>query len=280
MQICSTIQSLHQALMARPNQSIGFVPTMGALHHGHLSLITKALEENDMVVCSVFVNPTQFNNAEDLKVYPRNLESDSHELEKAGCNILFAPTISEIYPDTQDVSHFDVDFGSLTKVMEAHFRPGHFNGVIAVVKRLFEIVKPQNAYFGEKDFQQLSIVKKLTKNFGFDINIVGCPIIREADGLAMSSRNMNLSEEERKAAALIPQVLTRSTEYYKQHGLSATKEWVNSQFLNHPILKLEYFEVANTVDLVSIENYHHQDARAFIVVYAGKTRLIDNMPIN
>jgi pantoate--beta-alanine ligase len=280
MQICYTIQSLKQALLAYSEKSIGFVPTMGALHQGHLSIIQKALLDNDVVVCSVFVNPTQFNNAEDLKVYPRNIESDSNELEKAGCNILFAPSINEIYPHSQDVSHFDVDFGSLTKVMEAHFRPGHFNGVIAVVKRLFEIVNPSKAYFGEKDFQQLSIVKKLTHNFGFQIEIVGCPIIREDDGLAMSSRNMNLSNSEREAAKLIPLLLKRSIEHYKTNGLTATKAWVKEQINQHPILELEYFEVADSATLESIEKFNSQNARAFMVVFAGKTRLIDNMPIN
>jgi pantoate--beta-alanine ligase len=280
MQICYTIQSLKQALLAYSEKSIGFVPTMGALHQGHLSIIQKALLDNDVVVCSVFVNPTQFNNAEDLKVYPRNIESDSNELKKAGCNILFAPSINEIYPHSQDVSHFDVDFGSLTKVMEAHFRPGHFNGVIAVVKRLFEIVNPSKAYFGEKDFQQLSIVKKLTHNFGFQIEIVGCPIIREEDGLAMSSRNMNLSSSEREAAKLIPLLLKRSIEYFKNNGLTATKAWVKEQITQHPILELEYFEVADSATLESIEKLNSQNARAFMVVFAGKTRLIDNMPIN
>lgn len=280
MLICNTVNSLHDALNQHKGKSIGFVPTMGALHEGHMSLIQNALIDNEIVVCSVFVNPTQFNNPNDLKVYPRNLESDSFELEKKGCHILFAPSIEEVYPHSLDVSNVDVDFGSLTQVMEAHFRPGHFNGVIAVVKRLFEIVQPNRAYFGEKDFQQLSIVRRLTLNAGFKIEIIGCPIIREADGLAMSSRNMNLSETERSAASLIPTLLQEAISYYQANGLRNTKTWIENQLQNHPILKLEYFDVANTDTLMSVERMGTASLRAFIVVYAGATRLIDNMPVH
>lgn len=279
MLVCHTLQSLHQALEQHVGKSIGFVPTMGALHQGHMSLIQTALNETNLVVCSVFVNPTQFNNPNDLKAYPRTLDKDSSELEQNGCHILFAPSISEVYPNTLDVSTVDVNFGSLTQVMEARFRPGHFNGVIAVVRRLFEIVKPNRAYFGEKDFQQLCIVRQLTQNEGLGIEIVGCPIIREADGLAMSSRNMNLSEIERKAAASIPKLLAEAIEYYKVHGLTLTKIWIAQQLIGHSILKLEYFDVADTRKLESLEVFCKEPSRAFIVVYAGKTRLIDNMPI-
>ena len=254
---------------------------MGALHSGHLSLINEALKENEIVICSVFVNPTQFNNAEDLRVYPRNIEADGKVLENAGCSILFAPSIDEMYPESQDVSDLDQGFGKLTKVMEAVYRPGHFNGVIAIVKRLFEVVKPTKAYFGEKDFQQLCIVRKLVEVFNFNIQIVGCPIIREEDGLAMSSRNMNLSIQERNSAVLIHQVLFDAVEMYKLNSLDTTRNWVQQQFKNEKLLTFEYFEICEESSLEKVEIYNDlKKTRAFIVVYAGNTRLIDNAPIN
>ena len=282
MEVYSTVNEIKRVLKNKGSKKVGFVPTMGSLHQGHLSLVTRALRDNDIVVCSVFVNPAQFNNADDLRVYPRNLPLDINLLQETGCNFLFAPNIDEIYPNSDLESRVDTDFGILTSVMEAKYRPGHFDGVIKVVKRLFEIIEPTNAYFGQKDYQQLAIVKALVKQNKFNINILGCDIVREKDGLAMSSRNINLTSDERSAASLIPEVLQKVKEKISTIGLFETKKWVFDCFQNHMILKLEYFEIADSESLeISTENiFESKNLRAFIVVYAGKTRLIDNVDLN
>lgn len=278
MELYYKVNNLRDYLLANKHKKIGFVPTMGALHNGHLSLIDIALKENDIVICSVFVNPAQFNNADDLKVYPRNLELDTKMLNEAGCNILFAPSIEEIYPTPDSSINVVNDFGVLTKVMEAAYRPGHFDGVILVVKRLFEIVEPTNAYFGEKDYQQLAVIRRLVKNLDLKINIIGCPIIREDDGLAMSSRNMNLSNEERLSASFIPKVLLEAKQMFSHKSVSEVKDWVQNEFRNKSELKLEYFELANAETLeVATDASDKKNIRGFIVAYSGKTRLIDNI---
>jgi len=279
MIVYETVSGLQKHLSNLGNKKIGFVPTMGALHNGHLALIKIAKQHCDIVVCSIFVNPTQFNNAKDLEVYPRTIASDSKMLEDEFCDILFAPSVTEIYIPSETEKLESINFGLLTTIMEAAYRPGHFDGVVAVVKRLFEIVKPQIAFFGEKDYQQLCVVKQLVSTYNFDIEIVGCPIIRETDGLAMSSRNMNLSSDERNAAAEIPEILKAAVAKFTTLSAKDIKEWVVKQLANHAILKLEYFELAhnNTLQLLEDEEINAKDARAFIVVFAGKTRLLDNM---
>jgi len=279
MQVYTTIKELHNCIALKNTKSIGFVPTMGALHQGHLSLIKKAQSENDLIICSVFVNPKQFNNANDLKLYPKNISLDTILLENAGCDILFAPAVEEIYPNSDSNNISNVNFGNLTKVMEAKHRPGHFDGVVMVVKRLFEIVKPENAYFGEKDFQQLAIIKQLVKKYNFNINIISCPIIREDDGLAMSSRNVNLSQVERNNAAKISKILFEAKDTFLKEGAFETKKWVEAQIQSIPCFKLDYFEFAKSDDLsIEVEN-NQTNIRAFIAVYVGKVRLIDNIKI-
>ncbi len=278
MELYTKIIDLKEAISKKRHTSIGFVPTMGALHKGHISLIKSALSENDLVICSVFVNPTQFNNAHDLKVYPRNIELDKQVLEEAGCHFLFAPSIEEVYPTADSSKNSANDYGLLTKVMEATHRPGHFDGVIMVVKRLFEIVEPTNAYFGEKDYQQLAVVRKLVEKCELKTIIVGCPIIREEDGLAMSSRNVNLNTEERSAASLIPKILMEAKNQFKNKSILELKNWVYENFNNNKFLKLEYFELANADSLETLsDDSNLANVRGFIAVYCGKTRLIDNL---
>jgi len=262
--------------------SVGFVPTMGALHQGHLSLIEKAGTENDLVVMSIFVNPTQFNNSDDLKKYPRDLNKDLELLKNTSCSIVFAPEEKDIYPDDfSKKSNFD--FGSLTKVMEGKFRPSHFDGVAAVVKRLFEIVKPTKAYFGQKDIQQFLVINHLNSNYLPDLNIklVKCPIIREPDGLAMSSRNLLLDSNARKSAALISETLFEAKSIYKNLNVDELKSWVTETINKDPNLRVEYFELANDPDLEEIKVWDgNKKIIACIAVFAGNIRLIDNIYFN
>lgn len=256
------------------NKMVGFVPTMGALHGGHVSLIKKAKEENDVVVCSIFVNPMQFNDKKDLEKYPRTLAPDLKMLEKAGCNIVFAPSEKEVYP-TESKEIFD--FGLLDKVMEGKQRPGHFNGVAIVVKRLFEIVQPTKAYFGQKDFQQLAIIKALVKKLNLPVEIISCPIIREEDGLAMSSRNTRLNPEERKKSALISQTLFKVKEM-KKSPLEEINQFVKDAFSNEPSFQLEYFEIVNFETLLPVKEINaEENPVACIAVKVGDVRLIDNV---
>ncbi len=257
---------------------VGFVPTMGALHKGHLSLVQKAVDENPLVVVSIFVNPTQFNDSKDLDRYPRTLVADMKLLETTGCQIVFAPDVTEIYPEP-DTRKFD--FGQLDKVMEGKHRPGHFNGVAQVVSKLFEMVQPQKAYFGLKDFQQLAVIKNMVKQLNLSVEIVPCPIIREESGLAMSSRNELLSSEERANAAAISQTLFKAKELKTGKTVSELEKWVTETINKNPYLEVEYAEIVDDTELQSVKNWDEQSVKILCVaVFCGKIRLIDNIVLN
>ena len=262
------------------NSTIGFVPTMGALHQGHLALMQRSLKENDDTVVSIFVNPTQFNNPEDLEKYPRTLEEDVKKMRGLSDKmILYAPSVEDIYEGHTVSEAFDFD--GLENQMEGKFRPGHFNGVGTIVKRLFEIVTPTNAYFGEKDFQQLQIVKKMVEKNHLPVNVVGCPIFREDNQLAMSSRNERLTAEERKEAAIIFKVLTEAKEIFQKDTPEETIQFVENSFKDNERFELEYFVIADESTLLPIE---HKDKdknyRAFIAVFVNSIRLIDTISLN
>lgn len=262
------------------NKSIGFVPTMGALHEGHLSLVEKGLSQNDFVVVSIFVNPTQFNNQEDLKKYPRTLDRDVKLLETVSTDriVVYAPSVEDIY-DTSVASE-SFSFNGLENEMEGKFRDGHFDGVGTIVKRLLEIVKPMSAYFGEKDFQQLQIIKKLVENYNIPVKIVGCKIHREKDGLAMSSRNERLKPEYRIAAPFIYKTLKTAKEKFGTKSANKVSEWVKNEFAKHKILELEYFTIADEETLKTIKRKSKKKTyRAFIAVFADDIRLIDNIAL-
>jgi pantoate--beta-alanine ligase len=256
-------------------RSVGLVPTMGALHQGHISLVNCCNGGNDITVASIFVNPDQFNNPDDLKNYPRTLEEDLRMLKEAGCTIAFAPEVSTIYPEP-DRRVFD--FGLLDKIMEGRFRPGHFNGVARVVSRLFEIIKPGKAYFGEKDFQQLAVIREITRMLELPVEIIACPTVREADGLAMSSRNRLLDTEQRKNAALINQTLRQAV---RKKGAKAgeIRRWVTDTINENPYLGLEYFEIADARSLQPVNDQESvtDGMIGCIAVLAGNVRLIDNI---
>ena len=262
--------------------SIAFVPTMGALHKGHLSLIKQAKKENDIVVVSIFVNPTQFDNKEDLVNYPITLENDLKLLKKVKCDVVLIPTVKEIYTNKVTSQHFE--FGGIENEMEGKFREGHFDGVGTIVKRLFEIVTPHKAYFGEKDFQQLQIIKKLVKIEKLPIKIVGCKIFREKDGLAMSSRNARLTIECRNAAPFIYKTLKKVKKKFKKmnpitlNDILTIEKWVEKKFKKQSDLDLEYFTIANEKTLKNSTDNQHKP-RAFIAVFAGEIRLIDNIAL-
>ncbi|MDD2673698.1 MAG: pantoate--beta-alanine ligase [Flavobacterium sp.] len=262
------------------HSTIGFVPTMGALHQGHLALMQKSLLENDTTVVSIFVNPTQFNNPEDLAKYPRTLEEDVKKLTNLNPNIiLYAPTVEDIY-DGKPVSE-PFDFDGLENQMEGKFRPGHFNGVGTIVKRLFEIIEPTNAYFGEKDFQQLQIVKKMVAKNHLKVNVIGCPIYREANDLAMSSRNERLSEQERDEASIIYKILSSVKEQFSKKSTAKISEWVQKSFDNNPHFTLEYFTIADEATLLSCSRKNkNKKYRAFIAVLVNNIRLIDTISLN
>ena len=263
------------SLLESQGKTVGFVPTMGALHEGHLTLVRRCAAENDVCVVSIFVNPTQFNNKHDLETYPRNLEADIKLLQSAGCDVLFAPSESEIYPEP-DTRRFD--FGTLDKVMEGAYRPGHFNGVAQVVSRLFNIIKPTRAYFGEKDFQQLAIIREMVKQYNVPVEIVGCPIAREESGLALSSRNQRLSAEGKAAALSISKALFGSVYLKNEKSVSELKSWVIDKINSNPMLEVEYFDIVDALSLKSIENWDETDnAVGCVTVYCGDVRLIDNI---
>lgn len=260
------------------NQSVGFVPTMGALHNGHLSLLKIAQKENRIVVVSIFVNPTQFNNMDDLLKYPKTLKDDLALLEKESNIIVYTPTVDDIYPEGEISESFDFD--GLEFEMEGKFRPGHFEGVGTVVKRLFEIVKPTNAYFGEKDFQQLQIIKKMVSRLGLPINIVSCPIFRERSGLAMSSRNERLSTKNREEAHFIYKSLQKVKLDFKKQPPKYLTEFVEKIFKSNPTFKLEYFTIADVETLKPIEKIEsNKKYRAFIAAFVENVRLIDNIAL-
>jgi len=283
MQIFSNKDQIFSVVDALKEQqdTIGFVPTMGALHKGHLALVERALANNDKVIVSVFVNPTQFNNIEDLEKYPKTLDEDIALLKSVNGNsiIVYAPSVDDIYDGNTVSGKFDFD--GLEYEMEGKFRPGHFDGVGTVVKRLFEIVRPDNAYFGEKDFQQLQIIKKLVSKYKLHVNIVGCDIYRESNGLAMSSRNVRLSNQQKMAAPFIFKTLKTAKKHFGTKSASKVIEWVTEQFENNDILKLEYFTVADADSLKEVKRKtKNKKYRAFIAVYAGEIRLIDNIALN
>lgn len=269
------------ATLKSKDLKVGMVPTMGALHQGHLQLVIKALSENDIVVVSIFVNPTQFDNKTDLEKYPRTLKSDVKLLETVSKTkiIAYVPTVEDIYGSNAVSETFDFD--GLEFEMEGKFRHGHFDGVGTIVKRFFEIVKPHNAYFGEKDFQQLQIIKKLVENYNIPVKIVGCKIHREANGLAMSSRNTRLTPEHKNAAPFIYKTLKAARTQFGTKSAVKVTEWVENQFKNHDLLELEYFIIADAKTLKPIKRkLKHKTYRAFIAVYAGEIRLIDNIALN
>lgn len=277
MKTVHTINALQDELNALRQQgkSVGLVPTMGALHAGHASLVKRSVAENDVTVVSDFVNPTQFNDLNDLEKYPRTLEADCRLLEACGVSFVFAPSVEEIYPEP-DTRRFS--FAPLDTVMEGIYRPGHFNGVCQIVSKLFDIVKPDRAYFGEKDFQQLAIIREMVKQMHFPLQIVGCPIVREADGLALSSRNARLSAEERKNALKISQTLFESRNFAASHSVSETKQFVEEAINQAPGLRLEYFELVDGNTLQSITSWSDTTyAVGCITVYCGEVRLIDNI---
>ncbi|MDH7446132.1 pantoate--beta-alanine ligase [Aquimarina sp. 2201CG14-23] len=266
--------------LQKQNKTIGFVPTMGALHKGHLALVQKALDENDVVVVSIFVNPTQFNNPEDLTNYPRTLESDIALLSGLSNEIIvFAPLPKEVYGSHTNATKYD--FGGLEHEMEGKFRPGHFDGVGTVLKHLFTIVSPTKAYFGEKDFQQLQIVKKLVAIEKMAVEIIGCPIYREESGLALSSRNKRLTKKQLQESSLIYKTLHEVKNDFGTKSVSKLTEWVSKEFKNNEALELEYFEIAKVSDLKSVKRkYKNIKYRAFIAAFAGEVRLIDNIALN
>ncbi|MGG6229513.1 pantoate--beta-alanine ligase [Tenacibaculum sp. SDUM215027] len=262
--------------LKKNKKSIGFVPTMGALHQGHLSLIKKAKKKNDIAVVSIFVNPTQFDNKEDLDKYPKTYESDVALLESVDCDVLFFPTVEEIY--AENIASENFDFDGLEHQMEGKFRDGHFDGVGTIVKAFFEIIEPNTAYFGKKDFQQLQIIKKLVEKYKLQVKIKGRPIFREEDGLAMSSRNTRLSKKYREAAPFIYKTLKKAKNKFGVKNPEELTKWVEKQFKKHPLLELEYFTIAEEKTLQTVtEVKGNKKYRAFIAVFAGDIRLIDNI---
>lgn len=277
MELIQTVHELRAKLdvLRKAGKTIGLVPTMGALHAGHASLVKRAVAENDVVVVSDFVNPTQFNDKNDLIKYPRTLDADCKLLESCGVTFVFAPSVEEIYPepDTRSFSYAPLD-----TVMEGKFRPGHFNGVCQIVSKLFLIVEPTRAYFGEKDFQQLAIIREMVRKYPFNLQIVGCPIVRESDGLALSSRNARLSAEQRVQALQISKTLFASVEYAKTHSLEETKQFVIDGIDKADGLRLEYFEVVDGNTLQEVNSWDSNDyIVGCITVFCGEVRLIDNI---
>lgn len=277
MIVVNRVAELNAALANCPKEGVGFVPTMGALHRGHRSLVERARKENDTVVVSVFVNPTQFNDKNDLKNYPRTPEADCAVLEAAGADIVFMPSVEDIYPEP-DTREFD--FGLVDKVMEGATRPGHFNGVAQVVSRLFDLVKPARAYFGEKDFQQIAVIKAMVKQLAIDIEIVECAIVRGEDGLALSSRNELLTTEHRAAAPHIYATIKQCSEKMSTLSPQELTEWVVATIDSNPLLKTIYFEAVDATTMQKVEKWEDSERiQGCCAVQAGDIRLIDNIRI-
>lgn len=280
MEIIRTVDGLKSRIRDRRNGGsevkVGLVPTMGALHDGHLSLIDRARKENDVVVVSVFVNPTQFNNPEDLRTYPRTEEADCAKLEEAGVDFAFVPSVEEVYPEP-DTRVFDL--GPVAEVMEGAMRPGHFNGVAQVVSRLFKMTEPDRAYFGEKDFQQIAVIRRMVELEGFDkLEIIACPIRREEDGLAMSSRNVRLTPEQRQTSPAIYRALKESIDYSRSHSVEETKNRVINSVNSNPDMEVEYYEIVDARTMQPIKDWSEsKEPVGCITVYCGKVRLIDNI---
>ena len=277
MKVIHTIKDLQAELTALRAQGkkVGLVPTMGALHAGHASLVMRSVSENGVTVVSVFVNPTQFNDKNDLAKYPRTLDADCRLLEDCGAAFAFAPSVEEMYPqpDTREFSYAPLD-----TVMEGAFRPGHFNGVCQIVSKLFDAVQPDRAYFGEKDFQQLAIIREMVRQMDYKLEIVGCPIVREEDGLALSSRNKRLSAQERENALNISQTLFKSRTFAASHTVSETQKMVEEAIEAAPGLRLEYFEIVDGNTLQKVSSWEDsQYVVGCITVFCGEVRLIDNI---
>ncbi|MDE6528322.1 MAG: pantoate--beta-alanine ligase [Muribaculaceae bacterium] len=279
MEIIRTINGLRTrvAEARAEGKTVGLVPTMGALHAGHISLVDRARGENDVVVVSVFVNPTQFNNAEDLATYPRTEEADCAKLRDAGVDVAFIPSVDEVYPEP-DTRQFDL--GEVAAVMEGAMRPGHFNGVAQIVSKLFAIVEPDRAYFGEKDFQQIAVIRKMVELEGFGLEIVDCPICREPDGLAMSSRNTRLTAAQRQIAPVIHRTLSESVEWGRTHTLEETKKFVIDTINTFPEMEVEYYEIVDPLTMQPLREWGDAaNGRSVgcVTAYCGKVRLIDNI---
>jgi pantoate--beta-alanine ligase len=277
MKTFTKVSELREALKSVKREDIGFVPTMGALHAGHRSLVEKARKECAVVVVSVFVNPTQFNDKNDLRNYPRTPEADAALLEAAGADYVLMPSVEEIYPEP-DTRLFD--FGQIDKVMEGATRPGHFNGVAQVVSRLFDMVQPAKAYFGEKDFQQIAVIKAMVEQLGLEVEIVECPIIRDTDGLALSSRNTLLDEAHRAAAPHIYEVLKQCAEKSAELTPAELTAWVTAEVEQNPLLKVIYFQAVDALSMQQVESWEQSPrVQGCIAVQAGEIRLIDNVKI-
>ncbi len=277
MKVVNTKKELRELLDADRacDKTVGLVPTMGALHDGHLSLIARAREENDVVVVSVFVNPTQFNNPDDLLTYPRTIEADCAKLLEAGVDYALVPSVEEMYPEP-DTRVFDL--GPVAEVMEGAMRPGHFNGVAQIVSKLFDIVRPDRAYFGEKDFQQIAVIRRMAEIEGFDIDIVACPIKREDDGLALSSRNVRLTEEQRAVAPVIHKTLESSRDWARDHSIDETIRYVTEEINSFPHMQVEYYQIVDGNTMQPVARWSDTCYPVgCITVYCGDVRLIDNI---
>jgi pantoate--beta-alanine ligase len=275
MKVFTSVKELRAELDRTEQSGIGFVPTMGALHAGHRSLVERARRENATVVVSVFVNPTQFNDKNDLRHYPRTPEADRRLLEEAGADFVLMPSVEEIYPE-EDTRIFD--FGQIDKVMEGATRPGHFNGVAQVVSRLFDIVRPARAYFGEKDFQQIAVIRAMVKQLDIPVKINDCPILREADGLALSSRNVRLTPEQRQKAPLIARTLKESANFAPEKSVQEVIDYVINTINADPVMRVEYYEIVDGNTMESIKNWSDTTYPVgCITVYCGEVRLIDNI---
>lgn len=277
MRVVKTISELKSLISGykQENKTVGLVPTMGALHAGHKSLVDRARKENDIVVVSVFVNPTQFNNKQDLATYPRTEERDCALLEAAGCDVVFMPAVEEVYPEP-DNRQFDL--GAVAEVMEGAHRPGHFNGVAQIVSKLFGFVEPDRAYFGEKDFQQIAVIRNMVQLEGFKLQIVACPIKREDDGLALSSRNVRLTAEQRQLAPNIYRVLKESCNFAKSHTVAETEKFVVDSLNALPQMEVEYYSIVDALTMQPVSDWADADSiTGCITVYCGEVRLIDNI---
>lgn len=275
MIIARTIKELKDSIKKSGAVKVGLVPTMGALHEGHISLVTRCAAECDLCVVSVFVNPTQFNDKGDLERYPRTPEADAALLEKNGCDIVFMPSVEEMYPE-EDTRHFN--FGPLETVMEGAFRPGHFNGVAQIVSKLFYAVEPQVGYFGEKDFQQVAIIREMVHQLNIPVEVIACPIVREESGLAKSSRNTLLTEEQRKKAAKISKVLRESVNFVGVKTVKETIKWVEEQFSDDAEFRMDYYAIVDGNTLQDVKDWNDSSfVVGCIAIYLGKIRLIDNI---
>ena len=277
MRVVKTISELKSLISGykQENKTVGLVPTMGALHAGHKSLVDRARKENDIVVVSVFVNPTQFNNKQDLATYPRTEERDCALLEAAGCDVVFMPAVEEVYPEP-DNRQFDL--GAVAEVMEGAHRPGHFNGVAQIVSKLFGFVEPDRAYFGEKDFQQIAVIRKMVQLEGFKLQIVACPIKREDDGLALSSRNVRLTAEQRQLAPNIYRVLKESCNFAKSHTVAETEKFVVDSLDALPQMEVEYYSIVDALTMQPVSDWADADSiTGCITVYCGEVRLVEHI---